>query len=472
MPAEPLSAASKARDRPAGPPSRAAERCYAALSAGDGGEALRRRRAAAAGGGTSSSRSEARARGALATRARAARGRGVGDVAPPDHIGVERWRRRRRAAAAARAACAAACREQRVRHDGGDAVVREIASSRGPSASRGSGAAPTAAAAALPKVATRDRNGGAVCRSVAVGGAARPGGAAAAIAAVALPSSPSMLGSSASCSSMRSVARLTHWNFSPRRGGRFGVDGSQIAAANADRRRGCCRQRAWTVTLHSSSFTPSRREASEIAAASASPHDGVERRSARRYHPHRLNLDPSGLAAPLDAWLRLAGLDVRTEWLNFGTALSARPARRGAAPRPERAAGAAARRGRRRRARPARWRFARRTACDADRRRCAAGRRFRRRRRRRCGCAKRSLAATASAFWASGGCARCAAGRAAALLRLSRARGARAVAPALAAFAGEVRELARTLAPTRKVLCLDCDNTLWGGAVGEPARPA
>ena len=32
--------------------------------------------------------------------------------------------------------------------------------------------------------------------------------------------------------------------------------------------------------------------------------------------------DPSGLAAPLDAWLRLTGLAVRTEWLNFGTALS------------------------------------------------------------------------------------------------------------------------------------------------------
>jgi HAD superfamily phosphatase (TIGR01681 family) len=29
------------------------------------------------------------------------------------------------------------------------------------------------------------------------------------------------------------------------------------------------------------------------------------------------------------------------------------------------------------------------------------------------------------------------------------------------------RQLARALAPRRKVVCLDCDNTLWGGAVGE-----
>ena len=29
------------------------------------------------------------------------------------------------------------------------------------------------------------------------------------------------------------------------------------------------------------------------------------------------------------------------------------------------------------------------------------------------------------------------------------------------------RQLARTLAPQRKVVCLDCDNTLWGGAVAE-----
>ena len=29
------------------------------------------------------------------------------------------------------------------------------------------------------------------------------------------------------------------------------------------------------------------------------------------------------------------------------------------------------------------------------------------------------------------------------------------------------RELSRALAPKKKVYCLDCDNTLWGGAVGE-----
>ena len=39
---------------------------------------------------------------------------------------------------------------------------------------------------------------------------------------------------------------------------------------------------------------------------------------------------------------------------------------------------------------------------------------------------------------------------------------------ACSAFAGViVRELARTLAPQKKVYCLDCDNTLWGGAVAE-----
>jgi len=39
---------------------------------------------------------------------------------------------------------------------------------------------------------------------------------------------------------------------------------------------------------------------------------------------------------------------------------------------------------------------------------------------------------------------------------------------ACSAFAGViVRELARALAPRKKVYCLDCDNTLWGGAVGE-----
>ena len=36
---------------------------------------------------------------------------------------------------------------------------------------------------------------------------------------------------------------------------------------------------------------------------------------------------------------------------------------------------------------------------------------------------------------------------------------------ACSVFAGRIcRELARSVAPTKKVYCLDCDNTLWGGA--------
>ena len=109
-------------------------------------------------------------------------------------------------------------------------------------------------------------------------------------------------------------------------------------------------------------------------------------------------------------------------------------------------------------------RAARPSTCDADATSCGAGR------------ASDATASTMAGvvrplrrhqrFGRSGGARGVRLGRAAALLRLSRRRRAPTWRALLGALLARCARLARTLAPTRKVLCLDCDNTLWGGAVG------
>ena len=188
--------------------------------------------------------------------------------------------------------------------------------------------------------------------------------------------------------------------------------------------------------------------------------------------------DPSGLAAPLDAWLRLTSLVVRTEWLNFGTALSAlrdplsawnehrglsvllvRLRDVGGDDALDRLAGdLRASHGLRRG--PTAVLLPPDGASDGDGDDDGVASRLR---EALAGCDGISVVGERRLRAVCGWDARrhyCA--------FLERAARAPFAPSALAAFAGEaVRELARTLAPTRKVLCLDCDNTLWGGAVGE-----